>query len=174
MNPNPNQVSRENPTKTTEKSTVDEYTIKRGDIYVWDGAGRKYRLRKGSSVVIEVRAKEGVMVKYHGLYATVTTTAEVVRISMDRNSVDIHVSNDEQVVDDRITLSSYGNGKVDEITQGFVDAVMVRFNIFIRMNLPYIEEKCGGYDACVEIEEAKNKELGIRILTTEHVKTKYI
>jgi prenyltransferase beta subunit len=150
-------------------------TLKRGDIYVWDGAGRKYRLRKESSVVIEVRAKEGVMVKYHGLYATVTTTAKVVRISMDRNDIHVYTINDEQVVDDRIIVSSYGNGKVDEITQGFVDAVMARFNIFIRMNLPYIEEECGGCNAYIEIEETKNmKELGIRILTTEQVKTKYI
>ena len=148
--------------------------LKRGDIYVWDGEGRKYRLRKESVAVVEVRSRTGVTLKYYGCYADFTIrTAKVVWIDMTRNDIDIYVSNDEQVDDDRIILRSYDKGKVDEITQGTVDAVMARFNIFIRMNLPYIEEECGG-NACVEIEETKNaKELGIYIVG-KRVKTKYI
>jgi len=170
-------------TQTQPKSTGQDYEqnyerieLKRGDIYVWDGReARKYRLRKESVAVVEVRSREGIVLKYYGLYADFTTRAKVVWITMSRNSIDIHVINDEQVDDDKIILRSYDKGKIDEITQGFVDAVMARFNIFIRMNLPYIEEKCGNCNAYTEIEEAKNmKELGIRILTTEHVKTKYI
>ena len=148
--------------------------LKRGDIYVWDGEGRKYRLRKESVAVVEVRSRTGVTLKYYGRYADFTIrTAKVVWIDMTRNDIDIYVSNDEQVDDDRIILRSYDKGKVDEITQGTVDAVMARFNIFIRMNMPYIEEDCGS-NACIEIEEAKNaRELGIRILS-KPVKTRYI
>jgi len=150
--------------------------LKRGDIYVWDGReDRKYRLRKESvAVVVEVRSRKGVMLKYYGLYASFTIrAAKVVWIDMTRNDIDIYVSNDEQVDEDRIILRSYDKGKIDEFAQGTVDAVMARFNIFIRMNAPYIEEECGG-NACVEIEEAKNaKELGIYIVT-KRVKTKFI
>jgi len=150
--------------------------LKRRDIYIWDGReGRKYRLRKESVAVVEVRSRKGVMLKYHGLYASFTIrAAKVVWIDMTRNDIDIYVSNDEQVDEDRIILHSYDKGKIDEATQGFVAAVMARLNIFIRMNLPYVEEECGGYDACVEIEEAENgRELGIYILG-KHIKTRWI
>ncbi len=122
MNPNPNPE--------TGKST-GEIELKRGDIYVNDGtgSGRKYRLRKESSVVVEVGSKRGVMLKYYGLYASFTTVGKVVWISMSRNSIYIHVSNDEHVDNDRIILSSYGNGKVDEITQGFVDALTSMYGV---------------------------------------------
>ena len=155
---------------------VYEVDLKRGDIYVWNGReGRKYKLRKESDAVVEVRSTKCVMLKYYGLYAYLVTKAKAVRISMTRNSIEIHVKNDEQVDDDRIILRSYDKGKIDEITQGTVDAVMARFNIFVRLNLPYIEEECGDCDACVEIEEAKNaKELGIRILSNQPVKTRWI
>ena len=151
-----------------------EIELKRGDIYVDDGAGRKYRLGKKSSVVVEVRSRKGVMLKYYGLYANLIAKAKVVWIDMTRNSIEIHVNNDEQVDEDKIILRSYDKGKIDEFTQGTVDAVMARFDIFVRMNLPYIEEECGGYDACVEIREAENaRELGIRILS-KPVKTRWI
>jgi hypothetical protein len=148
--------------------------LKRGDIYIWDGEGRKYRLRKEPVAVVEVRSRTGVMLKYYGRYASFTIrTANVVWIDMTRNDINIHVHNDEQVDDDRVILRNYDKGKIDEITQGTVNAVMARFNIFIRLNMPYIEEKCGG-NACVEIEEAKNaKELGIYILG-KRVKTRWI
>jgi len=150
--------------------------LKRRDIYIWDGReGRKYRLRKESVAVVEVRSRKGVMLKYYDPYASFTIrAAKVVWIDMARNDIDIHVNNDEQVDEDKIILHSYDKGKIDEATQGFVAAVMARFNIFIRMNLPYIEEECGGYDACVKIEEAKNaRELGIYILG-KHIKTRWI
>ena len=148
-------------------------TLKRGDIYVWNGTGRKYKLRKESVVVVEVRSRKGVMLKFYGLYANFTGKAKVVWIDMTRNEINIHVINDEQVDDDKIILRSYDHGKIDEITWGFVDAVVARFNIFIRMNLPYIEEECGG-NACVVIEEAKNaKELGIYI-AKKRVKMRWI
>ncbi|MDT7969905.1 MAG: hypothetical protein RQ842_05010 [Vulcanisaeta sp.] len=150
--------------------------LKRGDIYVWNGReDRKYKLRKESVAVVEVRSKAGVMLKYYGRYASFTIrAAKVVWIDMTRNDIDIHVNNDEQVDEDKIILHSYDKGKIDEATQGFVAAVMARSNIFIRMNLPYVEEECGGYDACVKIEEVKNaRGLGIYILG-KHIKTRWI
>jgi len=52
---------------------------------------------------------------------------------------------------------------------------MARFNIFVRMNLPYIEEEYGDCNACVEIEEAKNaRELGIYVLSAKPVETRQI
>jgi hypothetical protein len=114
------------------------------------------------------------MLKYYGLYASFTIRAKVVWIDMTRNDIDIYVSNDEQVDEDRIILRSYDKGKIDEFAQGTVAAVMARFNISIRMNMPYIEEDCGG-DTCVEIEETKNaRELGIYVLSAKPVKTRWI
>ena len=150
--------------------------LKRGDIYVWNGReGRKYRLRKESSATVEVRCKTGVMLKYYGRNTIFTIrAAKVAWIDMTRDGIDVYVFNDEQVDDDRIILRSFDKGKIDEFTQGTVDAVMARFNIHVRMNLPYIEEECSGCNACVEIVETKNaKELGIRILS-KRVKTRWI
>jgi hypothetical protein len=158
------------------EQNYERIELKRGDICIWDGReARKYRLRKESVAVVEVRSREGIMLKYHGLYTGFTIrAAKVVWIDMTRNDIDIHVRNDEQVDDDKIILRSYDKGKIDEITQGFVDAVMARFNISIRMNLPYIEEECDG-NACIEIEEAKNtKELGMYVLSAKRVKTRLI
>jgi len=161
-----------------EEETFEDYGIelKRGDIYVWNGRKeRKYKLRKESVAVVEVRSTKCVMLKYYGLYANLITKAKTVWISMTRNSIEIHVNNDEQVDEDKIILRSYDKGKIDEFTQGTVDAIMARFEISVRLNLPYIEEKCGDCDACVEIEEAKNvKELGIRILSNRPIKTRWI
>ena len=149
--------------------------IRRGDIYVWDGRkGRKYKLSKESNVVVEVRSRKGVVLEYDGRYASFITVANIVEIDMGRNYIDVRINNNEHVDDDRIILRSYDEGKFDEITQGYVLAVMARFNIDISIRWSYLEYYCDDCNAYVSIEEARNaRELGFYTVV-KHVKTRII